>query len=510
MVLAIAARRDGDAFQARLFWRKAASMLDPESHIVRVGFEIGPSGFDDIWVEYDPARARKDQHGLPLIRDHIQSKWHVTPGGYGHADLTNPEFINANKRSLLERALAAQRSHAPAGQGARFSLVTNWRIALSDPLRQLVHQKSHTLRLDRLFGVGGEASAMGKLRKLWRDHLGLDDDQLRALTGTLALSEATDSLDDCREALDPLFRIGGLRRVPASDSAFIYDDVAFQWLSQGRLEFDREKLQAACQSEGLIAGSEDAARSFGVKSFEHATDKLEDRCTAVLDLVPNFDDRQIRPEADWADTLFPELKDFLLAAATSGERLRLILDAHLTLSFAAGAILNVKSGRIVELEQRTLGKNIWAPDDLQPDASWPAWDFRVVEIDSKGGDLAVAVSLTHQIASEVEAYLRRSVPQVGRLVVAQPGGAPGRFAVSCGRHACDLAETLAARVKLEKSKISGRGRLHLFVAGPGGFSFYLGQHQAALGDLIIYEYDFEGANGGSYEPSLALPIRRAK
>ena len=54
MAQAVAVRRDGDAFQARIFWRKAACLLDPESPVIRIGFEIGPKSFDDIWVEYDP------------------------------------------------------------------------------------------------------------------------------------------------------------------------------------------------------------------------------------------------------------------------------------------------------------------------------------------------------------------------------------------------------------------------------------------------------------------------
>ena len=58
MTQAVAVRRDGDTFQARLFWLHAARLLDPESPVVRVGFETGPKGFDDIWVEYDPGAQR--------------------------------------------------------------------------------------------------------------------------------------------------------------------------------------------------------------------------------------------------------------------------------------------------------------------------------------------------------------------------------------------------------------------------------------------------------------------
>src|SRR5258708_3973240 len=112
MTQAVIPRRDGDSFQARMFWLKAVCLLDPGSPVCRVGFENGPGGFDDIWAEYDPPLY--DQEGEPLRREHIQCKWHVTPNVYGYRSLTDPEFINANVRSLLQRALTAQRGHAPA------------------------------------------------------------------------------------------------------------------------------------------------------------------------------------------------------------------------------------------------------------------------------------------------------------------------------------------------------------------------------------------------------------
>jgi len=108
MAKAIVARRDGDTYQARLFWLKATCLLDPKSPIIKVGFEIGPKGFDDIWVEYDKKRAPKDQCGNPLLLEHIQCKWHVSPGYYGYSDLVDPDFINASSISLLQRARNAQ------------------------------------------------------------------------------------------------------------------------------------------------------------------------------------------------------------------------------------------------------------------------------------------------------------------------------------------------------------------------------------------------------------------
>jgi hypothetical protein len=173
MTQAVTVRRDGDSFQARMFWLKAAGLLDPAGPIAKVGFESGPGGFDDIWVEYDPPIL--DQEGKPLRREHIQCKWHVTPDSYGYMQVADPEFINANARSLLQRALAAQRGHAPQGEGARFQLVTNWRINREDPLRKLVNERSHTLRVDMLYASATDRSAMGQIRKFWREHLGIDE-----------------------------------------------------------------------------------------------------------------------------------------------------------------------------------------------------------------------------------------------------------------------------------------------------------------------------------------------
>src|SRR5207249_2794170 len=106
------------------------------------------------------------------------------------------------------------------GEGARFRLLTNWRINKDDPLRELVHQRSHSLRLDRLFATLTDRSAMGLVRRLWREHLGLSEDELRLMLRTLAVSEATDSLDQLRHELDLSLRVAGLRRIPAHESAF--------------------------------------------------------------------------------------------------------------------------------------------------------------------------------------------------------------------------------------------------------------------------------------------------
>jgi hypothetical protein len=500
MTQAVSVRREGDIFQARMFWLKAARMLAPDCPIIKVGFEQGPKSFDDIWVEYDPTRCLQDQEGKPLLREHIQCKWHVTPDTYGHAHLLDPEFINAEKHSFLKKAHQAQVNHAPDGIGSRFRLLTNWRVA--DPLRKLIIQRSSTLSIDRLFATKTARSETGKIRKDWCDHLGIDEDELRVFARTLALSEAVDSLESVQDMLNDLFRGVGLQCVYGDRLVFPYDELVFNWMAQGRQEFDCASLREACAKEGLLQEAQGRPTVYGVKSFEHPIDQLADRCAEVLNLVPNFNDRLICDDADWSKTLYPALREFLLSAAKKSGNLRLALDAHITLAFAAGSVLNVKSGCEVELEQRTGDRKIWRAGDSMPDPSWATWAFEHEIFDPDGAGQVVIVSLTHDIAADVKRYLVRASINAERILMARPASGIGGRCVASGQHALTLAESLAQCIAAEQTV--GRQPIHLFIAAPNAFTFFLGQQQARLGRTTLYEFDFEGFHGGGYTPSLTL------
>ncbi|MDE2562821.1 MAG: SAVED domain-containing protein [Sphingomonadales bacterium] len=502
MTEAVTVRRDGDTFQARMFWQRAARLLIPEAAVRRVAFELGPKSFDDIWVEYFPGRGQLDHRGVALLREHIQCKWHVAPGSFGYAHLIDPDFINANARSLLQRAYSAREAAGENATATRFKLLTNWSVDRNDPLKTLIGMRSGAIRANRLFDGTTDRSQIGGVRKLWRDHLGVDDAALQPFAASLAFGQASDSLDDLREQLDLIFFMAGMRRFSASESAFPYDDLIFHWMAQGRLEFDRESLHDALRRERLLADSGSTPFVFGVKSFEHALDPLELRCVKVLDLTPVFDDRFIHDETDWATTLYPRLAEFLRQAATDGQRLRLALDAHATLAFAAGAVLDIKCGRMIELEQRSPNRQVWAADDSEPTADWPTLETIVREL-GPGADIAVAAGITHDIANDVEAYITANLPDVGRLLVCATNSGPAHSAVRSGRHASDLAAAVVTAVRAEQVA----SKIHLFLAAPNSFSFFLGQRRPQLGNVTLYEFDFEGGRDRSYRPSLSLPIK---
>ena len=499
MTTAITARQDGDRFQARLFWLKAVELLDPETAIIKVGFETGPKAFDDIFIEYQPGRGPKDQFGVPTVLEHTQVKWHASGGQYGYAELVDPEFINAASVSLLQRAHNARQDFAQ-DEGVMLRFVSSWRAKEGDALQELIKRRDWTLRLDRLL-EGGDRAKFGKVRKCWREHLGIDDEELTKVARLLRLTETIDSLDRQRELLDSAFRNAGLRRVPTHESSFIYDDLAFQLMAQGRQVFDRRSFREMCGSEGLLESARARSYSIGIKSFVHAFDTLEDRCSTVLDLTGDFDGRFIHMEEAWTNILFPKLRAFLVDAAATSRRIRLALDAHLSLAFAAGSVLNLKSGRTVELEQRTPAITIWAPDDPKLEGEWPTLEVKSVTLNEGKPDVAVALSITHAIEGAVINYINKHLSDVGTLLVCSLAGGGGRSAVRNGRHADEIADAASKAIYEE----ANGAQCHLFIAAPNAVSFFLGQRQMRVGPVTLYEHDFEGARDRSYRSSLKLP-----
>ncbi|ENU95835.1 MULTISPECIES: SAVED domain-containing protein [Acinetobacter] len=506
MTQAVTVRRDGDNFQARIFWLYAARLLDMDSPVKEIGFEVGPKCFDDIWVEYDGTKSPKDHLGHPILREHIQCKWHVTPDQYRYTDLIDPEFINATSKSFIERAYTAQTTYGnDEGIGVQFKLLTNWRVHIDDHLKSLISTRAGNIRTDRLFFSKTDESKDGRIRKAWREHLNINDEQLKKFVHALAIAERADPLNAVRNQLDDLFAFVGLERVPMSLSTFHYDDLAFQWMAQGRDKLDRQTFRQLCDSEGLLTKGSNRPIIYGVKSFQHPIDRLENRCVKVLNLISEFNEREIRNQDDWSKKLYPELKKFLLEAVQSTDTIKLVLDAHSTLAFAAGSIINIKSGIKVIIEQRTINKNDWFIGDKQTDSNWSDWKFDWKSGQEKAEDIAVAISLTHDIEKDVLNYLA-SQCNIKEVMIAKLNKDAGNTSVECGQHAFELVEKLVKQINSHQER--PKSRLHIFIAAPNSFLFYLGQRLPNLGSVVLYEFDFEGLVHGGYVNSLALPIKK--
>ncbi|MEO3715805.1 SAVED domain-containing protein, partial [Roseateles flavus] len=508
MTQAVNTLRYGQAFQARIFWTYAVQLLKASPTVRRVGFESGPQGFDDVWVEYEPGRGLIDRFGRRLQVERFQCKWHVANGTFTHVDLTLPAYSGATTTSLLQRARDAFLSDQAKGQESRIRLMTNHRIHTDDVLYKVVEQQHHMLKIEEFFQGVRRNSQYWQAREVWRSHLGMDDDALRPFVERLALTSVSESLDDFRQKMDTALHAYGLQPSDSGVSSTHYDQLPYDWLAQGRNQFDAKSFREACSDEMLFADqAPQPVKVFGVKSFEHGFDRLEARCDDVLNLLRHFEDRFIRPEFKWDTDLLPQLDSFVRHAAQGESRLRLAMDAHTTLAFAAGVVLDTKSGKTVELQQRTRGGYaIWAADDTPVDSSWPAWQLTDVDLETGGADIAVAVSIARPCEQDVRRFIA-SKSGVGRLVVANLASGASQVSVLNGAHADQLADRLANHLKDVRTRTSGfeRPRLHLFLSSPYAFAFFLGRHLKVLKPVTLYEFDFDTERGGSYEASLSIP-----
>lgn len=248
----------------------------------------------------------------------------------------------------------------------------------------------------------------------------------------------------------------------------------------------------------------------GIRSRVGWDEDMEKRCMADLSLVEYFQGRPVQDLQSWGE-MHRELDRFLKTKRILGLPIHLELPAHLSIAFAAGYILEAKSGYQLSVRQRGLRGPIdnWRIDDpVVPEA--PTWadelevKTRAHAADPGGGDLAVAISLTKQVLSDVESYLdAHSELRIGALIHAVPQCGPGQRLVLGGGHAHQLAVQLVNVLEAWKRGHKGR-TIHLFTAAPNGFLVFLGRLARGLGKLQLYEHDFEDQQAEAYAPSFCL------
>lgn len=501
MVSAVEPRWHGDSYQSRFFWTYAALLLDPQQpHVVEVTFEAdGPKAFDDVVVRYDPGRSRRSGPGY-ITADYHQIKWHANKAGrFGFADLIDPKFIGATKHSILERLRDAK---SKADKEAAFHLVTIDRITDGDPLGNLVGGHDSSLRLQELKRGQTDKSKMGKVRKCWREHLGLaSDEELYVVLDRFYIQEGQPDLDKLRNAVSTQFRLVGLAG-HESETVFLYDDAAKQLVSKKINCFSRSGFHQWCTDEKWFLGPKPKPRrSVAIASFEprptplHMADAEPDN---TLNLADQFAGRWLQDGHSWKEVQ-EQVRVFLKAKLAQEPSIRLFLETHSSIAYLAGAALRFKEGADVEIVQR---------GDKNPGLVWDAHDGTAgpeplvdVQILSEAPDTAVAVGLSQNVDQKVGQFVAAHLPQVGTLISVSLIDGAGPLTIAGGKHAATIAQHVADLVKDIRKPGS---TTHLFLATPNAFAFLLGQHTDAIGRGIPYEYDMAGQIDGSYHPTFTI------
>lgn len=252
----------------------------------------------------------------------------------------------------------------------------------------------------------------------------------------------------------------------------------------------------------------------GIRSFPRAPGVWGevDQAEELLDLSDLFDPsdggRFIRDPALWAESAYPRLEKFLLQHANPGRPLELDMAAHGTLAFAAGRILEAKSGLDITVIQRGRGGSggFRLPPNPGPSATEPLWKAHEERtFDPESFDVALACAVTREeVLPDVDGYIEEEKLAIGRRLQLSVLPEPHQKSVKDGHHALELAHQ-ASQVIQRRSYEERKATLHLFWSAPNAWAFFLGQLSRPFRRVQLYEHDFEGLRGLMYFPSLRLP-----
>jgi hypothetical protein len=273
--------------------------------------------------------------------------------------------------------------------------------------------------------------------------------------------------------------------------------------------FDISAPREAAPTKGSVM-KEEQPLYLEIKSFTPAFLAHERQPDDHLDLTGFFegpDGRYIRRPELWRTEVFPRLRDFLFRYADTRRPIVIDFAAHSTLAYAAGYCLELKSGLDITILQRGIRGVVRWHTEAGPTREGDLW---VAEADHPRvlacHDVALALSVTWEIAEDVEAYLDRAGIQVGRLLPLTVAPAPDPTVVADGLHALQLAQSLVRRIR-RRTHDEREATLHLFASAPNSLLFFLGQYQKGLGTVQLYEHDAKNLHPPlRYEPSLRLPL----
>lgn len=495
----------GNNYQARIFWENALNLLVPTSCVVEVTFEAnGPKAFDDVIVRYEPPVAGSGTERIAA--EYHQVKWHTEYGGrFGYEDLIDPAFIGAQSISLLERLRDARRTE-PAG--SRFTFITTHRIKDGDQLGKLIAGHDKSLLVEKLFdGTKTDKSKMGAVRMLWRNHLKLNsDDELREVITGFRIFEGHRSLDELRDSINLRAQVVGLIACTAATSDFRYDELARQLKVRNLNKLNKETLENICREENLFSGKAmptNSSMPIAIRSFVGvAADIVGASDENTLFLTDEFRQRYLRDDIEWQRDIRPKVEQFLRGAVHRSQNLRLIMDAHASIAFIAGTVLDLKSGISVELLQKgRVGSRIWRADDksAKTGAAFGVTTHRL----GTGRAIAIGIGVARAVDSDALSYIPSRLSDVGKYIsFALPSG-PSQQVVAGGEHASVLADQVANVVRDIKSS-DVDAVVHIFAACPNALLFFLGQHHRGIAPCVVYEFDFDRRGNKTYQPSFVI------
>lgn len=245
--------------------------------------------------------------------------------------------------------------------------------------------------------------------------------------------------------------------------------------------------------------------SIAVISFANGAAELEEETESHLSLIEMFNERELKNEYRWNE-VYIKVEKFLRENTNNKAAYQLYLTkTHYSIAFAAGRILNSKSGIHVFPVQNTStnGAMLW---DVKPGerADHCNWKVESEQLQAGQVDSALILNITRDIKNDVIRFINHENLPIGRMISCIPRekGATN-ISIIDGTHASLLANDVYKAIN-DRSMQERRAVIHIFASAPNGFMFFLGQNSVGFGKCILYEYDFEQKRSCTYSQSMSF------
>lgn len=502
----VIARQRGDDYQANFFWLKAAALNHASSNVAKVGWELnGTFGFDDVVVYYNPPKL---DFGNEISEEYFQVKFHVNHAkGFNSEALIDPEFINAKKESILQRLYNLFKKDPENFKKSRYYLINTWGVDYLDTIGDLLDNNGR-ISIKKLL-EGGDESKYGKVRKLWREHLKITDDTLIEVLGSLRVKHSYDDEQRLKENLNNSLALAGLKSIPADERSSRYVNLIQQLHGEGKNLFTWKDLHEICEKENLITEQQQEARDYhklGVRSFQKGAENLHLEVDSVLCLQHLFMNRFIINDSSWIDDIKPRVESFAAEAIKIARPLLIHLDTHLSTALYLGYCLDAKYGGLdITIVQKTNnGKLLWRPTADSTSEAKNFWKFEEQMLEPGVNDIVLALSVTRDLKPDVEDFITSKPNSFGKVIYGSILPSPGHAAIKDADHIVKAAEELMNYVNANRRGALRTGKVHLLLSAPNAFAFFFGQQIKPLGQLTLYEFDFDNARGGNYQQVITI------
>jgi hypothetical protein len=498
----IAARISGDDYQARFFWYQAAQLLYPDTRTEKVILEHDEACHIDDVAIFFKSPGRLDGAFLSKA-DFFQVKYHVDHrSAYSADNMIDPTIIGSSTKSLLQRFFETYLALKERIPWFTLNLVSNWIWESDDNFAKSIRDSG---ALPDEFFTASNKSQLGKTREAWISHLDTDASTFTDFGRRLRLKLNFFGIHDFNTALsDRLFR-AGLEPLDPGNLVSPYDDLAKKFIVTGTITFDSDMLLSICRRENLVQkpAAPRTIRTIGVRSFLPFAESMENETDAFVCVSENFDGRHARSDSSWNNATI-SIKMFLDSQRGQlNKDHKILLDCHSSLAVLTGYL--VTSRALAYPAGPRPKQDLQKPLLHTSSSDKGLWIQQLTSIQADAGNLAVAISVTHQISPDVLAFLKEQNIDGMNILELTPTTGLGPSSVRDADHALSLATSLIQIIRSHKNLAK---RTLMFISAPNFLSFFIGQQLRAIGDVDLFEYDFDGPEPRSYKLSISLPFSK--